>query len=256
MAESLSAQQALELMARAVPDIARRSVAVPETRLGVVAATQSGVTVSVLVDGDGESREVLSGVPQLLTQGQRVVVQFYPPHGAVVIGVLAVPGDNGPVVGSTTTEQFWQIDNASVASTSSTPAGIQDVLDTWTQVDSAGTGWTVSGNDLTCAIAGLWYVALTANWETDGGGTHRGVAMVIDRATASSAGAASQVVSAASQFGAGGGGATAGFGLVLNGWVARSFDAGDVITPVARQNSGAALDVDLRLNLRLVEVAA
>lgn len=91
MAPPLSTEVVLRLIAAAVPDMARRAVAQQVRRLGFVDQDQvEGVPfTSVLVDGDDAPLSALSMTGVRLRRGDRVLVDFYPPHGVVISGVLA-----------------------------------------------------------------------------------------------------------------------------------------------------------------------
>lgn len=80
----------MRLIMQAVPDAARRAVATQTKRLGFVATTQQAGNdvVSILVDGDTTPTTIINATGQPLTAGQRVVVDFYPPHGALVSGII------------------------------------------------------------------------------------------------------------------------------------------------------------------------
>lgn len=93
---SLSQEAVLRLIAQAVPDMARRAVKTLDRRLGYVQADQdpSSPFVNVLVDGNdgGTAQSMLSVVPGMLTEGERVAIDFYPPHGVMVVGRLSSGG--------------------------------------------------------------------------------------------------------------------------------------------------------------------
>lgn len=87
-----SAEAMMRLLLARVPAIARAAVATPTKRLGTVADDAELTTyVNVLVDGDDTAISVLNGTGAQLTAGQRVVVDFYPPNGAIVQGILSTP---------------------------------------------------------------------------------------------------------------------------------------------------------------------
>lgn len=222
----------MRLIAQQVPAMARRAVPVPSTRLGSVAATSDPIVtyVEVLVDGDESSISVLNATGSVLAQGQRVVVSFYPPHGAMVSGVLL------PV---SRTEQFWTTTYDVATSTT-----VDTDTPSWTSLGPAGVGWHDSGGDLVNDVPGAWEIELQAQWATDGNGTHRAAAMVD--------GAGVHKVNVSHQFTAPGGLPTAGFGLSSSGLGMVDVLAGETLTGVGRQDSGGDLSLLLVLRLRLL----
>ena len=229
---SLTTEQIMRLIAQQVPAMARRSVPVPSTRLGSVAATSDPTVayVEVLVDGDDSSISVLNATGVVLAQGQRVVVSFYPPHGAMVTGLLAP---------TSLAEQFWtttyDVTSSTVTSTSST---------SWTSIGPAGVGWHDSGGDLVCDVGGSWELDLQAQWSSSGVGTHRAAAMA-------DAGSVHRV-DVSHQFTGPGGVPTTGYGLSSSGLDLHDALEADTLTGIARQDSGGDLAVRLVLRLRLL----
>lgn len=221
------------LLVAQVPDLARRSVPVPTKRLGTVESFD-GARASVTLDGDASPVTIQVAVPGGVWPGQRVVVDFYPPHGALISGVLS-----GSVIG----ELIWTstVTVASNVAGSTSPAAWvlgSPVLGVWT--DTAGV--------LTCQLDGWWAVGLHGTFATSGAGTVRAIMV-------QSSGVAVDIA-ASEQFAAPGGTPTAGFGLALDAGTIVRFAAGDTLTTLARQDSGGNLDVDLRLHLRWVGSAA
>jgi hypothetical protein len=77
---------------RHVPDLVNRVVKTPTKRLGfVVDAPSAFDPVSVIVDGDVNALEVINATGLRLAAGDRVVVDFYPPHGVLVTGRIDIP---------------------------------------------------------------------------------------------------------------------------------------------------------------------
>ena len=237
----LSTEAIMRIVAAQVPDIARRSVEVPTVRIGTVDQTTdpSSTYVAVLMDGmDDQATAVLNGTGSVLLAGQRVSVLFYPPHGAMVVGVLA------PVI---VPEQIFStlltVPSAAVTTTST------EGLSTWTEETTTGGGWEAdSGGRLVCRVAGLWQASLHSGWASRGAGTHRAAAVADASGT--------QRARISSQWpGTLAGTPTAGFGLSSAGfglpWTAA---VDDTLVGVVRQDSGADLDVTLFCSLRLLSV--
>lgn len=226
----------MRLLAAQVPALARRAVQVPTKMLATIEADQvaGASSVRTMVDGAPEPIDVLNATGRVLALGQRVVVDFYPPHGAVVSGVLA------PAVGL---EQVFTYDldvnsSASVGTTTN---------DEWAEA-TAGGGWEAnSSGDLVCRFAGLWLPALQAEWDTSGDGTHR-VAALLDQDGTHRA-------RTSHQFNDPGGTPTTGYRLSGAGFgVPYQAVVGDTLTGAARQDSGADLGVALYAHLRLLGV--
>lgn len=88
----------MSLLASVVPDMARRAVTVPIKRFGTVVETMSnGSVIAVLVDGDESTSMILNATDLIFPPGQRVVVDYYPPHGAIISGALTTTTTLGEV---------------------------------------------------------------------------------------------------------------------------------------------------------------
>lgn len=234
----LSTEAIMRIVAAAVPDLARRSVDVPTVRIGTVDQTSdpSSTHVAVLMDGmDDQATSVLNGTGSVLFAGQRVSVLFYPPHGALVVGVLP------PLL---ILEQTWHTtyDVTSSGSVSTSPSS-------WTLLTADGTGWADSGGVLVCEVEGQWEGTVQAGWASNGTGTHRAAGLTLN-----GAGFAAR---SSHQFAGGGGTPTSGYGL----WGAGGpvpFDAAidDQLGLVARHDASVALAVDVYVKLRLLGPSA
>lgn len=217
------------LLIAQVPAIAQRSVLVPTIRLGTVESFD-GYNAGVTLDGDPSPVTVQNAQGAGVWPGQRVVVEFYPPHGALVIGVLGTaPGTPG--------EQVW-----TAAWEVPTSATVAAEVPAWTIAtpDGAG-GWDDDGGDLVCVTPGWWDVDFFGTFETDGAGDHRAFGLEHNGVN---------ILNASEQFAAPGGGPTIGFGLAMTASSPFPFETGDVLTAEGRQNSGDDLDATLRLHLR------
>jgi hypothetical protein len=90
----------LRLILAEVPRIAAESVAVPRVVLGQVDEYDEGLA-RVVLDGDTLPSTIRVAVTGVVA-GDRVVVLTYPPHGALVIGVIGgIAGPVDPVMGQT-----------------------------------------------------------------------------------------------------------------------------------------------------------
>lgn len=80
----------LRMLQQQIPDMARRAVSVPVLRIGSVVSYEAiDDLAQIILDADSLSTPVRNATGDTLAAGDRVVVQFYPPHGALVIGLLA-----------------------------------------------------------------------------------------------------------------------------------------------------------------------
>lgn len=233
MSADPSIEAIVRLLAARVPDMARAAVPVPTIRFGTVDETPdtSSTYVSVLVDGmDEQATAVLNGTGEVLGAGQRVVVLFYPPHGAIVAGRM---------VPRVETEQIWhgQI-------TVPTSGTVSEVMGSgWSLLTARGIGWEANGGNLECVVPGLWEASLHAQWASNGDGTHRAASVLVNGA---------RLVSSSQQFTGPGGTPTVGYGLAgAGGPVPFSAVVDDLVTIDGRQNSGVSLTVDVYLKLRL-----
>lgn len=97
----MSTDAELRQIVDAIPAIARRAVAVPTKFFGTVISFDPGSGLAdVTVDGDAQPVSVRVAVAGGVAIAQRVVIDFYPPHGALVTGVLGgVGGDVSLLVG-------------------------------------------------------------------------------------------------------------------------------------------------------------
>lgn len=226
----------MRLLAAQVPALARRAVQVPTKMLGTIEldAAPGANTIRVRIDGADAPIDVLNATGRALAAAQRVVVDFYPPHGAVVSGVLA------PALAL---EQWFTTGAFSVAPSST----VSVAPSAWTEADTNGTGWDIDGDELVCRTAGVWTCALQAEWTSSGGGTHRAAAMLdqdgVHRARTTH------------QFNAPGGTPTSGYGLSGGGFgMPYEVEVGDTLGGRARQNAAGDLSVTLMVHLRLVGV--
>lgn len=126
MSAPLTTEAVLRLMAAAVPEMARRAVAQQVRRLGFIDQDQvEGVAfATVLVDGDLTALSALNMTGSRLRQGERVLVDFYPPHGVIITGLLA--------------EKPWGAARGDVAGGSATSAGVAFDTLSPTQVQLSG----------------------------------------------------------------------------------------------------------------------
>jgi hypothetical protein len=86
----LTPEAIMSIVARAVPAMAIKAVPTVSKQLGeVVSASFDTSEVSVLLDGDVDPIPVVNATGYQLLEGHRVVVDFYPPHGVLVTGVLS-----------------------------------------------------------------------------------------------------------------------------------------------------------------------
>lgn len=222
-ADSAGVERALSLLQRQVADMARRAVQVPVKRFGTV--TTAGDPPMVTIDGDSAASPVANATGLTLPVGARVVLDFYPPHGVLITGIL----------GTTALEQAWVADTLSVPDS--------------TVASTAFTGWTAQvGRDwnsdgtggLVCVTPGWWSMSMAGGFASNSGGTVRAIGL---RSSGSATDLNASSPPAAN---------TSGFGLSMGAEAVEPFTHDDVLTAVARQDSGGALDASLRLHLRWV----
>lgn len=221
----------LRMLTDAVPDLARRSVETPVVRLGTVETFDGEGTATVTLDGDLYPVAVAVAVASGVFPAQRVAVLFYPPHGALVAGVL----------GSTPGEQVW-----TSSWTTPTDPLVSASPTAWTHAtpDGAG-GFSDDAGTLVCEIPGWWNVNLSGAFASNGTGTHRAFGL---RSTGTA-----PDLNASAQFAGGAGVPTTGFGLSLSVANALPFEVGDVLSLESRQDATAAdLSTSARLHLRWI----
>jgi len=225
----------MRLLMAQVPPIARRAVQVPTKRFGTVTDDAEDY-VTVLIDGDEAAISVLNGTGALLLAGARVVVDFYPPHGALVSGILGVVAQDAP------TEQTFRIQfDVAPSATVSVSAATA-----WVE-QGAGQGWTADAfGKLVCDVPGDWSCDLQVGWQSRGTGTHRAGALRNQAATLFG--------TISSQFTpqAAGVHPTAGYGLAGSSWARIPAAEGDTLDTQARQDSDITLNVTFFAHLRLM----
>lgn len=226
----LSTEAIMRLIAQQVPQMARAAVQIPTIRLGTVNQTSDPAVnyVEVQVDGDPTPISVMNGLGHAIAAGQRVAIQFYPPHGAIVVGALL------PLY---PLEQWWETEITATT-------GVETASSSWTLLTANGMGWHDAGGDLVCDVAGQWELTLHSGWTTDSSGTYRAVRL--DDATPT------PQVAVSEQFAAPGGVTTTGFGLAKAGFDVRDFDLAASLTAQAKQNTAGDLDVRVLVRLRLL----
>lgn len=75
----------------AIGDVAKRVVQVPLKRLGYIESYDAPTNCAqVVLDGDSESICIQNATGLTLTEDLRVVIDFYPPHGVLITGVMSV----------------------------------------------------------------------------------------------------------------------------------------------------------------------
>lgn len=83
-------QQFLQTLIEATVERAIDRVRVPTFRPATVLSADAPATPFVLIDGDSDGTFVQSLV-SVVTPGQRVMVVFYPPSGALIVGIIDPP---------------------------------------------------------------------------------------------------------------------------------------------------------------------
>lgn len=214
----------MRLLVAQVPALARRSVPTPTVRLGTVDSFSGQGTAMVVLDGDPASVSVQVGVPGGVWPGQRVTILCYPPHGAVVLGVL------GPVGGEHAWIAEWDVPHSLVVATDA-PGWVLE------SPDVPG-GWHADAGALVCDVPGWWMVTMACGFSSNSAGTTRAIGLrssgIADDLNASQPAGAS----------------TSGFGASMGTGAMFRFDVGDEVTVEGRQDSGVDLGAFARVHLR------
>lgn len=216
----------MRLLVAQVPPLAVRAVKVPTKRLATVESFD-GANARVVLDGDPAAVTIQVAVPGGVWPQQRVVVDFYPPHGALVTGILS-----GSAIGEAVWRTTYSVASAVGGSTS--PAA-------WILESPSALGcWTDAAGVLACSLPGWWDLSLHGTFVTGAAGTIRAVRLDITGGAA--------ILGSADA----GTGSTVGYGHGLDAATPVQLAAGNTVTAFARQDSGGPLDVTLRLRARWV----